>query len=60
MAEQNVITIHTANPKECCCCDRGTTTMSLRFRNTAVRGGDPIQIDAMIDNTRCSKDIKAV
>lgn len=34
--------------------------MSLRFRNTAVRGGDPIQIDAMIDNSRCSKDIKAV
>lgn len=59
-AQIDLVLNSTANPKVCCCSDQGTTTMSLKFRNTAVKGGTPIQVDAYIDNTRCRQPIQAV
>lgn len=60
IAENNAVLEHSSNPKVCCCVDQGSSAISVRYRNTAVKGGTPIQFDVKVDNKLCKSRIKHV
>jgi len=50
----------TTNPQVCCCCDQGTTTLSVAFDKNIALSGDTVNLNIAVDNSQCKKDIKRV